>query len=43
MAKVKIAESIQDNLKVATGFAKVVDNYGFGTSKIKVTDSRFLI
>jgi len=41
MAKVKIAESIQDNLKVATGFAKVVDNYGFGTSKIKVTDSRF--
>ena len=33
MAKVKIAESIQDNLKVATGFAKVVDNYGFGTSK----------
>ncbi len=41
MAKVKIAETLQDNLKSATGFAKVVDNYGFGTSRIKVTDSRF--
>lgn len=40
MPKVKIAESTQDNLKVATGFAKVVDNYGFGTARIKVIDSR---
>ena len=40
MPKVKIAEAIQENLKSATGFAKVVDNYDFGASRIKVIDSR---
>jgi len=40
MPKVKIAESLQDNLKTATGISKVVDNYGFGTSRIKMIDSR---
>ena len=40
MPKVKIAESLQDNLKTATGISKVVDNYDFGASRIKMIDSR---
>lgn len=40
MAKVKIAESTQDNFKVASGFAKVVQDYGFSKSRINVIDSK---